>query len=179
MLRFLKMTKKDDQTPAAIPPAEATPADPAQQKIEELTGALARALADLANFRRRTEEERGKWMQVAQADLLHEILPLMANLDRSLTHLPAELQTNEWAKGILHIHQDWLKLLAQLGIKKIETVGQLLDPLRHSAMTTVPGKKDVIVQEFEAGYEQREIVIVPAKVAVGNGENGKTIDKPN
>lgn len=172
------MTQKDDQVPAPMPPQpEPIPQpDSAQQKIEELTSALARALADLANFRRRTEEERKKWMQVAQADLLHDILPLMANLDRSLTHLPAELQANEWAKGILHIHQDWQKLLTQLGIKKIETGGKLLDPLRHSAMTTVPGEKDMIVQEFEAGYEQNGVVIVPAKVAVGNGE---TIDKPN
>lgn len=148
----------------------------AQQKIEELTSALARALADLQNFRRRTEEERNKWIKVAQADLLQEILPLMANLDRSLEHLPADLKNNEWAKGILHIHQDWNKLLGKLGAKKMETVGKKIDPSRHAAMTSVPGEKDMIVQEFEAGYELNGTVILPAKVAVGNGE---TIDKQN
>ncbi len=163
------MTKKDE------PSAPATPApDPDRQKIEELTNALARAMADLANYRRRTEEERKKWMQVAQADLLHDILPLMANLDRSLEHLPEELKNNEWAKGILHIHQDWNKILGQFGIKKVETVGKKIDPSRHSAMTTVPGEKDVVMQEFEAGYEMNGTVILPAKVAVGNGAS---IDK--
>ena len=88
-------------------------ADPAQQKIEELTNALARALADLANFRRRTEEERKKWMQMGYLDLLNEILPLLDHFDRSSQHLPENLKNDEWAKGILQIHDDLIKTLSK------------------------------------------------------------------
>lgn len=168
-----KIQELEIQDPSSLP-GELPTTDQNQQKIEELKNALARAVADLSNYRRRTEEERTKWIKVAQADLLQEILPLMANLDRSLEHLPADLKNNEWAKGILHIHQDWNRLLGKLGIKKVETVGKKIDPLRHAAMTSVPGEKDMIVQEFEAGYELDGTVVLPAKVAVGNGEG---IDK--
>lgn len=149
-----------------------------QEKVKELSfedmkNALARALADLQNMRRRTEEERGKWIKVAYVDLLREILPILDHFDRSAEHLPEDLKGNEWAKGVIQIHDDLTKTLDKLGIKKIETVGKKVDPNFHHAMMAVPGEKDIVIQEFEAGYLLDDLVIKPAKVSVGNGEKTK------
>lgn len=143
--------------------------DSKDAKIEELTGQLARAIADLQNFKRRSEEEKASFVKFANLELLKTILPILDNLDRSVTHLPEELKDNEWTKGMLHIHDDLIKTFEKLGIKKIETVGSKLDPVKHEAMLAGVGEKDVIVEEFEPGYTLFDDVIKVAKVMVGDG----------
>ncbi|MBN2306596.1 nucleotide exchange factor GrpE [Candidatus Peregrinibacteria bacterium] len=143
--------------------------DEKNAKIEELTAQLARAMADLQNYKRRSEEEKASFVKYANAELLQTILPILDNLDRSVTHLPQELKDNEWAKGMLHIHGDLLKTFEKLGIKKITTLGEKLNPNLHEAMMTEAGEKDVILEEFEPGYTINGDVLKVAKVKVGDG----------
>ena len=143
--------------------------DERDAKIEELTNQLARSMADLQNFKRRSEEEKIGFVKFANAELLKIILPILDNLDRSVTHLPQELKDNEWAKGMLHIHGDLLKTFEKIGLKKIKTVGEKLNPKKHEALLAGPGEKDVITEEFEAGYSLLDETIKPAKVKVGDG----------
>lgn len=138
-------------------------------KEAELKEALARAMADLQNYKRRSEEEKAGFLKFAYSKLLSSLLPVFDNLGRSVNHLPEELKENEWAKGVIHINSDLLKTLESLGIKKMETVGQKLDPKKHEALMAGPGEKDIIVEEFEPGYMMGEEVVKPAKVKVGDG----------
>lgn len=138
-------------------------------KIEELQEQLARCLADLQNYKRRSEEEKANFVKWANAEMLKNILPVLDNLDRSVTHLPEELKGNEWTKGMLQIHEDLMKTFEKLGIKKITTIGEKLNPNLHEAMLTGPGEKDMIVEEFEPGYTINEEVLKVAKVKVGDG----------
>lgn len=138
-------------------------------KIEELKNQLARAVADLQNFKRRSMEEKMSLVKYANIELLKEILPILNNLDRSVTHLPEELKANEWAKGMVHIHSDLLKTFEKVGIKKISTVGEKLDPKKHEAVMTGPGEKDIILEEFSPGYCLIDETIKVAQVKVGDG----------
>lgn len=140
-------------------------------QINELKAALARAMADLQNFKRRSEEEKASFVKFANAQLLKSLLPIFDNLSRSVQHLPEDLKGNEWAKGIVHINSDLLKNLETLGIQKMKTVGEKLDPKKHEALMAGPGEKDVIVEEFEPGYEMNGEVVKAAKVKVGDGTN--------
>jgi molecular chaperone GrpE len=143
--------------------------DEKDEKIDELTAQLARAMADLQNFKRRSEEEKAGFVKWANAEMLKTILPILDNLDRSVTHLPEELKGNEWTKGMLQIHEDLIKTFENLGLKKIKTVGEKLNPSVHEAMLAGPGEKDVILEEFEPGYTLQDEVIKVAKVKVGDG----------
>jgi len=138
-------------------------------KIEELTEALARAMADLQNFKRRNEEEKGSFVKFANAELLKALIPVFDNFDRSADHLPEDLEKNDWAKGIVHIHDDLVKTLEKLGIKKMVTVGEKLDPNKHEALVAGPGEKDMIIEELESGYTFQDEAIKVAKVKVGDG----------
>ena len=143
--------------------------DAKDARIEELQSQLARCLADLQNFKRRSEEEKASFVKWANTEMLKSILPILDNLDRSVTHLPAELKDNEWTKGMLHIHSELLRTFEKLGIKKIKTVGEKLNPKSHEALMTGPGEKDVVTEEFEPGYTLGEEVIKVARVKVGDG----------
>ncbi len=138
-------------------------------EVEGLKEALARAMADLQNYKRRSEEEKASFVKYANAELLKSLLPIFDNLNRSAAHLPDDLKENEWAKGIMHIHTDLLKTLAALGIEKMQTVGEKLDPNKHEGLMSGPGEKDVIVEEFEPGYLMNGEVLKAAKVKVGDG----------
>ena len=143
--------------------------DDKDAKIEELTGQLARAMADMQNFKRRSEEEKASFVKFANAEMLKMILPILDNLDRSVSHLPDELKDNEWAKGMRHIHADLLKTFEKLNITKVKTVGEKLDPNKHEALMAGPGEVDMIVEEFEPGYMIGDEVLKVAKVKVGDG----------
>lgn len=158
---------KDEEDEEEIAVTSTT--DERDQKIEELTNALARAMADLQNFKRRSEEEKGSFIRFANSELLKSLLPFVDNLERSVSHLPETLKEDTWAKGIVHIHTDLLKTMETLGIKKIKTVGEKLNPEKHEGLMSGPGEKDVIIEEFEPGYLLGDTVIKVAKVKVGNG----------
>lgn len=143
--------------------------DDKDAKIEELKGQLARAMADLQNFKRRSEEEKASFVKFANAEMLKSILPILDNLDRSITHLPQDLKDNEWAKGMTHIHSDLLKTFEKLNITKIKTVGEKLDPNKHEALMAGPGEADLVTEEFEPGYMIGDEVLKVAKVKVGDG----------
>lgn len=139
------------------------------EKIEELKNALARSMADLQNYKRRTEEDQGKFVRFANGQMLKELLPVVDNFNRCTEHLPEELKENEWSKGVVQIHDNLNKTLEKIGVKKIETVGKKLNPNEHDALMAGPGEKDMIIEEFEPGYTLNGDVIKAAKVKVGDG----------
>lgn len=169
--------KDDQQTSQQSIAKDNQQKDDRDAKIEELTNQLARAMADLQNYKRRSEEEKSSFVKFANAELLKIILPILDNLDRSVTHLPAELKDNEWTKGMLHIHGDLLKTFEKIGLKKIKTVGEKLDPKKHEALLAGPGEKDIVTEEFEAGYSLLDETIKPARVKVGDGTTALTSTK--
>lgn len=142
----------------------------AQQKIQELTEMSKRALADLANFRKRVEDERASFAKFASLSLILEILPILDNFQRALRHVPEEWKESEWVKGVLHIEKQLEEVVKKCGLEEIPSpVGQPFDPLRHEAITQAPGAKDMVLEELDAGYMLDDKVVRPTKVKVGDG----------
>jgi molecular chaperone GrpE len=139
------------------------------KKIEELTNQLARCMADLQNFKRRSEEDKVRFVKFANAELLKILLPAIENLERSCKHLPENLKEDAWAKGVLHTQTDLTKALSILGVKRIDTVGKKLDLKFHEALIAGPGEKDLILEELDPGYMVNGETLKAAKVKVGDG----------
>lgn len=158
----IKELEGKDAEPDATPPVEThCNASLQEQKINELSEALARCVADMQNYKRRSEEERGKWVKFANTELLMALIPTIDNFHRSVEHLPEDLKKNDWVKGILQIHDHFLKTLEKIGVKKIECVGKPLDLNQHEALISGTGEKDVVIEELEAGYVYHEQVLRP------------------
>ena len=126
-------------------------------------------MADFQNFKRRAEEDKMRFVKFANAELLKELLPIIDNFDRSCQHIPEGLKEDAWTKGVIHTHDDLMKALEKIGVKKMETVGQKLDPVKHEALISAPGEKDVIIEVLEPGYTYNDTTIKAAKVKVGDG----------
>ena len=139
------------------------------EETAKLKEALARTMADFQNFKRRAEEDKMRFVKFANADLLKELLPIIDNFDRACVHVPDELKEDVWAKGVVSTHDELMKALDKIGVKKTETVGQKFDPTKHDALMSGPGEKDVIIEELEPGYIYNDTTIKAAKVKVGDG----------
>lgn len=142
----------------------------ANKQIQDLTETAKRAMADLQNYRKKTDEEKAQFVAFANVSLIFELLPILDSFGRAFANVPEEIKKTEWFKGTLQIEQQLVGLMKRQGVTEMEsTVGKKVDMKFHEPITVGPGEKDVVTEEFEKGYMLGDKVIRPAKVRVGNG----------
>ena len=133
-------------------------------KIGELNDKYLRVAAELENTRRRAALDvesvsRNRAMSVAE-----KILPVMDAVQSALKHSPDDA-------GIKSMQRALENAFAQIGITKIESVGEKLNPQFHNAIQMVDKPDDktetnTIVEEMQAGYMFGDTVMRPAMVVV-------------
>jgi molecular chaperone GrpE len=142
---------------------------------EKLKGELnltryQRAQADFINFKRFTEQEKSDTLKFANANLLLNILPVIADFERGMAAIPHNEGKHKWVEGLKLIERKFQDVLQKQGVESIKTLGEEFDPRLMEAVTTTKGKKDIVLMEVEKGYKLFDKVIRPAKVVVGSGE---------
>lgn len=137
-------------------------------KVTELTADLQRIQADFMNFKRRSAQSHQDLMDMAKQDVVLQVLPLLDNIARAKSHVPAELESHTWAQGMLQIASQAQRVLGQLGVERIETEGTIFDPHLHEAVgfEAGEGEQEVVTEELQAGYKLGSKVIRPAMVKV-------------
>ena len=143
-----------------------------EAEVAELTDRHARAVADLQNFRRRTEE---RWAERARAQLAETIarcLPPLDDLSRALASVDGVLAEDQWIEGIRLVERKFKEMLAGAGVEKIGGEGDAFDPAVHEAVSSAPGPEGQVVALVREGYRIENYVLRPAQVVVGGGEAG-------
>ena len=139
-----------------------------QQQIEELTAALQRERADAMNIRRQHDDQVASLRTVVKANVVRDLLPVIDNFERALKHVPAELEGNDYIKGVQGVVKQFEKTLEQMGVERIKTVGEPFDPKYHEAvsMEEGDGSEEIVSEELQAGYKLGDDVIRHAMVRV-------------
>lgn len=137
-------------------------------KLQELTEALQRERADAMNIRRQHEEQIAGLRDIVKTNVVHELLPALDNLERSLKHVPKNLEKNDYVKGVQGVVKQFEKTLADIGVERIPTVGHPFDPRFHEAvhMEHGDGTEEVVSEELQPGYRLGDKVIRHAMVKV-------------
>lgn len=133
-------------------------------KIGELNDKYLRVAAELENTRRRASLDiesvsRNRAMGVAE-----KILPVMDAVASALKHTPDD-------EGIKSMERALQNAFAQIGIVKIESIGEILNPQFHNAIQMVDKptpetKTNTIVEEMQTGYMFGDTVLRTAMVVV-------------
>lgn len=155
------------------PPKAEEQSDPQDDRVAELEQQLLRVKADFENHKRRTDEERFKIAGVAQAEVVLKLLPVIDSFERAFATVPSEVEKTDWYKGVTAIHQQFEKMLEDLGISRIKSVGEPFDPAVHEAVANESSDKfdkETVSEEFEAGYRYGDEVIRHSKVKVSSGK---------
>ncbi|HXR26625.1 MAG TPA: nucleotide exchange factor GrpE [Candidatus Baltobacteraceae bacterium] len=141
----------------------------AQQEAGDDRAGWQRAVADFANFKRRTELEREATLGLANELLLLKVLAVADDFDRAMAAVPPELAGNGWVEGIGAIDRKLRQLLESEGVTPIQAVGQPFDPREHEAVVheeTSSAPDDTVLTELQRGYRLRDRVLRPALVSV-------------
>lgn len=137
-------------------------------EVQELTEALKRERADAVNLRRRHEQEIVALRARVKAGVVSDLLPVIDNFERALKHVPANLQDNDYVKGVGGVVKQFEKTLADIGVERIKTVGEPFDPHLHEAVGHEEGEggQEVVSEELQPGYKLGDEVIRHAMVKV-------------
>lgn len=157
-----------DEKPKKQPKKGADQTDLLLQQIGELTAALQRERADATNARNRHEQQLAGAGQRAKVNVVGQLLPAIDNLERALKHAPEDLADHDYVKGVQSVAKQFDKVLADLGVSKIKTVGEPFDPELHEAvmMEEGDGDQEIVSEELQSGYKVGNDVIRHAMVKV-------------
>jgi molecular chaperone GrpE len=147
----------------------------ARAEIERLQDQSLRRQAELVNFRRRAQKELAEAAAMGQGRLLELIVPVVDDFERAVQNQSADAET--FHEGVELILRRIHKALENIGVERIEPVGEQFDPEQHEAIarhetTEVP--EGQVVDVYQPGYRLRDRLIRPASVVVsfGGGNDG-------
>ncbi|MGP4013182.1 nucleotide exchange factor GrpE [Streptomyces sp. 4N124] len=171
----------DDAEPQAAPEEGAAPAgdvnaeagllaqlDQTRTALSERTADLQRLQAEFANYRRRVERDRIAVKEIAIANLLTELLPVLDDIGRARDH-------GEFVGGFKSVGESLETVAAKMGLQQFGKEGEPFDPTIHEALmhSYAPDVTETTcVAILQPGYRIGERTIRPARVAVAEPQPG-------
>ena len=142
-----------------------------EQQIGELTQDLQRQRADFENYRIRVDIDKDQAKQAGKIQAVYKLLPVIDTIDRAVANVPAELQGNSWAEGVVKLSKNLEKMTGELKLEKITIVSgeTLFDPELHEAIQMdeeATGDQEVVDTEMQTGWKLEGTVIRPSMVRV-------------
>jgi molecular chaperone GrpE len=140
----------------------------AEEKIKDLEEALLRSRAELDNAFKRNTADIEKAHKYGVERLLHELLPVVDNLEHALNNFSKD-STKEDKEGVELTLKSFESALDKFGIRPIYPINEKFDPIKHEAvMTSKDPKKEnnEIENVFQRGWELHDRVVRPARVSV-------------
>ena len=155
---------------ASEPEPETAPTGPAGDR-EDLTAELARiedrykrALADLDNYRKRSEREIERRVAQSEEMVLQEWLHVVDSIERAV-----RLEPPPCSEGMRALLKQIDVILTHQGVERIGAPGERFDPERHEAIAVQPSDEvpdRTVVSVQRSGYAIGDRVIRPAQVVV-------------
>ena len=143
----------------------------AQTAIEEQKDKYLRLSAEFDNYRKRTIKEKAELILNGGEKSISSILPVIDDFERAIKTMETAKDVSAVKEGVELIYNKFMAVLAQNGVKVIETKDQPLDTVYHEAIAVIPApseeQKGKILDCVQTGYTLNDKVIRHAKVVVG------------
>ena len=143
----------------------------AQETIEEQKDKYLRLSAEFDNYRKRTMKEKAELILNGGEKSLSSILPVVDDFERAIKTMETATDVNAVKEGVELIYNKFMAVLAQNGVKVIETKDQPLDTDFHEAIAVIPApseaQKGKILDCVQTGYTLNDKVLRHAKVVGG------------
>lgn len=133
--------------------------------LEESKDKLLRLQAEFANFQKRTLEEQSQAYTRGVSEALKIFVNVFDDFQLALNNKTVD---ESFKKGMEMIFAKFISTAEELGLQKINSLGQKFDPRLHEALLAEESDKEsnTIIEELQSGYLVGDRVIRTAKVKV-------------
>ncbi|MFO1520251.1 MAG: nucleotide exchange factor GrpE [bacterium] len=154
-----------------------------EAKVASLEGALAQAqaqakdnndkfirqMAEFDNYRKRAQREKEEYTRYAHEEAVKDMLPVMDDLERALTHAQSAAEIPALIEGVEMVKKQLGTTLEKYGLKTFDSLGEPFNPHVHEAVAHVESMEyppDTVAAEYRKGYTLHGKLVRPALVAV-------------
>jgi molecular chaperone GrpE len=153
----------DDRVQGETAGAEDAEAERLTERLTEAEDRHKRALADLANYRRRSALDADRRVAEARERLLRDWLEAVDSVERAIAMDPGLVS------GLRPVLEQMETILARQGVMRSGAAGERFDPERHEAVAAIDTDEvpDRTVTEVRrSGFTIDDRALRPAQVAV-------------
>ena len=158
--------KIDVKSDAAVDIADLTKKAGERDQYLELA---QRIRADFDNYQKRNQKDREVERRYAYGPLIRDLLPVLDNLERTLTAAQSAGDEGSLVQGVTMVQSQFIELLKKNSIVRIDAIGKPFDPNIHQAVMQKPSaeqKPNTVLQVLEQGFIHHDRVLRPAMVIV-------------
>ena len=160
---------EEAETATEAEEATEAPAEAAVNAEEEAWSAkYVRLMADFQNYKKRVEKEKSDIYAYANEKLIGDLLTVIDNFERALSH---ECADESYVEGMKMIFGQFNGVLEKAGLEEIKALGEEFDPMFHNAVMMDNNdeyESNKVTSVMQKGYMLNKKVIRPAMVAVNN-----------
>ena len=138
-----------------------------QQQLTQTQDQYQRVLAEYANYKRRTDQEKEQLGSFVKAEVLKALLPVIDNLERAV-EAP---EGTDYKKGVEMVLHQTEETLQTLGLEVIPAQGEVFNPEKHQAVMREDAdgvEPETITEVYQKGYALGARVLRPTMVKVAN-----------
>jgi len=143
-----------------------------QKELNELNDKYLRLQADFDNYRKRAFKDITSARRESQIGALEPILQVFDHFDMAVSAAESADNIDAIKEGLKMIFTEFSKALDELGIERIDAVGDDFDPNLHEAVAEEPSEnieEGKIIKQWRCGYKMGDYLIRPANVVVSSG----------
>ena len=133
-----------------------------QTQLAELNDKYLRLAAELENTRRRAALDAQSRARNSAMSVSEKILPVMDAVDAALKHAPNDAGIQSMARALESAFE-------QIGITRIKSIGEPLNPAHHNAIQVIEcpdAKSNTVIDEMQPGYMFGDTILRTAMVVV-------------
>ncbi|MBC7690396.1 MAG: nucleotide exchange factor GrpE [Methylotenera sp.] len=141
-----------------------------EAQVKEKEAKYVYLYAEFENFKKRAIKERQDAMKYGWENVARDLLAVVDNLERALSHMPEATDKN-LRVGLEMVMNQFKAAMQKQGVQQIETQNQAFDPNLHEAMAQEASDQPQgqIVKQMTSGYTLNGRLLRPAQVVISAG----------
>jgi molecular chaperone GrpE len=151
-----------------------------QTESEKNYDLYLRSQAEIENMKKRNRKDREDYLKFANESLMKEMLPVLDNLEKALSHSDNENNVHALKEGIRLTLKAFKDTLSKSGLEGVKALGEPFDPCFHEAVSEMDdpkAKPGIVLTELQKGYTLNTRLIRPAMVIVSRRKATRKADE--
>lgn len=142
-----------------------------QKNADNYKDMYQRLMAEFDNYKKRTIKEREANQLDAKISVLTKLLPVLDNIERAEASFEKDATVETLKQGVEMVFRQMKEVMDSEGVEYIEAKGVDFNPQVHNAVMHIEDETcddNIIVEEFQKGYQCKGKVIRHSMVKVAN-----------